>query len=211
MSKVKLNSALLRQNIAARVPEMALDYCVALWEEHPFSFTISKSRSSCLGNYKFEQGMHTISVNHDLNRFSFLITYLHEVAHLRVCLAFPPNTRKKVKPHGLEWKTYFRKLMTPLLNETVFPPSVLGPLLKHMKNPPASSTRDAQLIQALRLFDSGKTFSFRLEDLEDGQRFLFKKRIFKRLEKRRTRALCQEVSTGLKYTIPLLAEVLPKQ
>ena len=99
---------------------------------------------------------------------------------------------------------------SPLLNESIFPQEVLTPLTLHMKNPPASSTRDLKLMKSIKLFDLGdKTNVFHLEDVPDLQTFLFKNRKFQKIEKRRTRALCLELQSKRKYTIPLLAEVKP--
>ncbi|KPM49064.1 SprT-like domain-containing protein [Jiulongibacter sediminis] len=197
----------LTEVLKTQVPENALEYCVNLWQEHPFSFKITRSRNSCLGNYRFQNGHHTITVNHDLNVYNFLVTYIHEVAHQRV---FIFDRKKKTLPHGEEWKSRFRELMLPLLNEKVFPPEILMPLSLHMRNPKASSTRDAQLMRAFRAFDENrKAAAIHLEDIELGQSFVFKKRIFKKLEAKRTRAVCMEIASKRKYTIPLLAEITP--
>jgi SprT protein len=206
--KEVLTEALFNQSIANKVPAESLEYCTSLWKEHPFSFAITKTRSTCLGNYKYQNGSHTITINHDLNLYNFLITYIHEVAHQRVFIAH--KGKKRPSLHGNEWKTHFQYLITPLLNETVFPLVVLKPLALHMKNPPASSTRDLKLMKALKLFDLGdKTTVFHLEDMPNMASFLFKNRKFQKLEKRRTRALCVELESKRKYTIPLLAEVKP--
>jgi hypothetical protein len=130
------------------------------------------------------------------------------VAHQRVFIAH--KGKKRPAPHGKEWKTHFQYLITPLLNESIFPQEVLTPLTLHMKNPPASSTRDLKLMKSIKLFDLGdKTNVFHLEDVPDLQTFLFKNRKFQKIEKRRTRALCLELQSKRKYTIPLLAEVKP--
>ncbi len=203
--KKLLTTNAFREAIALKVPQESLEYCTSLWEEHPFSFAITKSRSTCLGNYKFQNGHHTITVNHDLNPYNFLITYIHEVAHQKVFIAYKG---KKVPPHGLEWKQNFQKLMIPMLTEAVFPRDILIPLANHMRRPPASSTRDQSLMKALKVYDnrSINDLTF-LEELAIGQSFLFKKRKFLKLEKRRTRALCLELETQKKYTVPLIAEV----
>ena len=61
-------------------------------------FRITKSRSSKFGDYRPPYGFagHRISVNHDLNPYAFLITTVHEFAHLKTW-----NEHKHlVKPHG---------------------------------------------------------------------------------------------------------------
>ncbi|AWV97740.1 transcription elongation protein SprT [Arcticibacterium luteifluviistationis] len=207
-SKPVLTKAVFSDALSKKVPADALTYCVNLWEENPFSFSISKTRSSCLGNYKYHNGHHTITVNHDLNPYNFLITYIHEVAHQRVFIKYQKNIKQRPAPHGKEWKLNFQQLMIPLLTESVFPMEILRPLSAHMKNPPASSTRDAKLMKAIKAFNEGDlTEIVYLENIPDGQSFVFKKRKFQRIEKRRTRALCLDLDSKRKYTIPLMAEI----
>jgi SprT protein len=206
-NKALQTAEVFHQTIKEKIPELAVDYCTDLWQEHPFSFAITKTRSSCLGNYKYQAGAHTITINHDLNPYSFLITYIHEVAHQRVFIDFKS---KRPMPHGKEWKGHFQYLIAPLLNESIFPSEVLRQLVFHMKNPPASSTRDPKLIKALMAYDlTDKSNISHLEDLLNGQVFHFKNRKFQKIEKRRTRALCLELDSKKKYTIPLMAEVKP--
>lgn len=204
-SKKLLTSNTFNEAIAPQVPPGALSYCTALWKEHPFSFRLSKTRSTCLGNYKYHNGHHTITVNHDLNPYNFLITYIHEVAHQKVFIRYKG---KKKPPHGQEWKQSFQDLMIPMLSENVFPKDVLVELANHMKNPAASSTRDQSLMKALKLYDYGREIGqVLLEEVDIGQSFLFQKRKFQKMEKRRTRALCLDLNTKKKYTVPLTAEV----
>ena len=63
-------------------------------------------------------------------------------------------------------------------------------------------------MKALNVYDNRSINDLTcLEELAIGQSFLFKKRKFLKLEKRRTRALCLELETQKKYTVPLIAEV----
>ena len=202
-----LDEQLFEQLIARKIPYNAVRYVRSLWEEHPFSFEISKSRNSCLGNYRYQHHTHTISVNHDLNPYSFLITLVHEIAHQRVHIAHM-SLKRRPDPHGSAWKEEFKRLIFPLLSEDVFPLSILAPLSKHMINPPASSTRDQLLMASLRLFDNKELENEKtLGELTIGSHFVFNKRIFKKLEDRRSRVLCEELQSKKKYTIPKLAEV----
>src|SRR5829696_6839224 len=67
--------------------------------------TIAKERKSILGDYRHRthHENHRISVNGNLNHFSFLITLLHELAHLLTFEQYKNN----VQAHGKEWKTIF--------------------------------------------------------------------------------------------------------
>ena len=133
-------------------PSEAVAYCYQLWRTYPFHFKLSKARKGKYGDYKFvanSKQTHQISVNENLNPYSFLLTYIHEVAHL---LTFQ-QYRKKISPHGKEWKRNFQLLMTPLLTEKVFPASILEPLCLYMTNPKATSCPDASLMKALHVQD----------------------------------------------------------
>jgi hypothetical protein len=200
----------MREILSEKLPEKAVEYAYNLWKNNPFSFKVTRTRSTCLGNYSYRNGKHKITVNHDLNPYQFLITYVHEVAHQHVFINHIIGKKKRVLPHGQEWKSTFTKLMNPLLEESVFPVEILRLLRIHMINPPASTVRDVTLMKSLQLFDNKLITNeneLHLEDLEQGEKFVFKKRTFTKLETRRTRVLCLEEKSNRKFTIPKVATV----
>lgn len=188
------------------LPAGAVEYCFSLWQEKPFNFYITKGRLTKLGDFRYrkDRKLQTISINHDLNPYQFLITFVHEVAHYR---AFE-NHGFNIKPHGAEWKMTFRKLMIPLLNDKVFPKEIQVALSRHLKNPKASTGADLFLSKTVKAFDnniqSGKVF---LADLAKGEVFELQGRKFQKDHTKRTRVLCEEVQTGKKYLISAHAEV----
>lgn len=188
------------------VPEHAVPYCLRLWEYFGFEFKIKRSRQTKLGDYRYtpKTKIHTITINNDLNPYSFLVTYLHEVAHL---VTFKEHGHK-VNPHGLEWKQSFKKVAKPVLNETVFPTPVLHALTSYFKNPKAASCSDPVLYKILKGFDApnGKVL---LKKLDAGTHFDFNGKQFTKLEKRRTRSVCLEMRTQRRFLISDLAEVKP--
>ena len=198
----------------AHVPAEAVDYCIQLWDEKSFSFTLSRTRSSCYGNHSFRADRgHLITVNHELKPHAFLLTYVHEVAHLRT---FEDNKQRflqklmrrstKIDPHGEEWKRSFQLLMQPILNENFFPAPILKPLQEYMANPKASSVSYHPLAKVLHLEQEGGVF---LSDIIDNQLFTFRGVTFKRIEKRRTRILCEDVNTKKRFLIAAIARVEP--
>lgn len=200
----------MREILTEKLPANSVDYAFNLWLDRPFSFKVARTRSTCLGNYTFRNNQHKITVNHDLNPYQFLITYVHEVAHQHVFIKFMQGKRKRVLPHGKEWKNAFAELMNPLLNEEVFPNEILRLLQTHMANPPASTVRDVSLLKALQSFDNKpvtKENGLYLDDLKQGDSFIFKGRTFTKLEIRRTRVLCLEKKSNRKFTIPKIATV----
>jgi hypothetical protein len=188
------------------LPEKAVAYCFQLWKQDPFHFYVSRSRSRKLGDFRFrkDRKIQTITINHNLNKFQFLITYIHEVAHHRTYAQYGIA----VKPHGPEWKRIFQQLLQPLLIEAIFPLGVLIPLKRHMINPKASSGADLFLAKALKSLNYRETEGkVLLVDIETGGYFELQGRKFKKESLRRTRILCQEVTSGKKYLISAHAEV----
>ncbi len=91
----------------------------------------------------------TITVNSDLNAYSFLITLVHELAHHEVFSRY-----FRPQPHGELWKSEFRRLMTPFLKSNIFPEDIRAPLHKHLQSARASVSADPALASALHLYDA---------------------------------------------------------
>lgn len=186
------------------VPAGAVDYCLGLWKELGFGLKITPNRKSKYGDYRYDPSTdkHSISVNGGLNPYAFLVTYIHEVAH-KTNFDLHHN---KVDPHGKEWKHQFKKLMIPMLREDIFPMDVLDPLAVHMKNPKATSVSDPYLFKALRNYDQNSSDVY-LSEIEIGQKFLFRQKVYRKLEQRRTRILCEHSESGKQYLISGTAPV----
>jgi len=170
-----------------------------------FKLKIKKERSTKLGDYRspFNGMGHVITVNRNLNQYAFLITLLHEMAHLTNW----NKHQRKVKPHGIEWKMEFKALLQPYLNLECFPADVLHALRDYAENPAASSCADPHLLRILKKHDAVQGFLL-VEDLPTGTRFYTaKKQLFIKGEKRRTRYLCLEVGTRRQFLFSGLAEV----
>ena len=186
------------------LPAAAAEYGHQLWQAHGFHFKVSRKRSSKLGDWRFDPvtKRHTITVNHDLNPYAFLVTYVHEVAHL---LTWKLHGRK-ASPHGKEWKNSFRELMLPILTAEVFPAKLLELLQAHMQNPKASTVADHALSKALKVYNLHESGDY-LSDIAEGGEFVFRGLRYKKEQRRRTRSLCTELSSGKRYLISELAEV----
>lgn len=183
--------------------------CVPLIAEwiitYDFKLKIKKERSSRLGDYTAPHGglNHTITINHNLNKYAFLITLVHEVAHL---VTYNQH-KNSVNPHGKEWKQNFKILIHPFLNTDIFPLEVFSALRSYMQNPAASSCSDTQLLRTLKLHDENSDRIF-LEHLPHNSVFLYNgSRVFRKGEKIRKRFKCSEISTGAVYLFDPLAEV----
>lgn len=193
-----MQAAELATLLNRHIPGPAVGYCLNLWQETPFQFKLRASRTTKLGDFTCRPGRPPlITVNADSPPFLFLITYVHEVAHLRVHNRFGWNTA----PHGKEWKESFRVLCNPLLQLGVFPPELASALQSHLQNPTASSLTDVTLTRALRQTDPRTTQALLLSDLPAGSRFQIRGRWFQKGEHKRKRVLCRDLATRRNYLI----------
>jgi hypothetical protein len=183
---------------------------IARWIDYfHCEFKISRNRSSKYGDYRhpFGNAGHRISVNYDLNPYAFLVTTVHEFAHLLTWNEY----KNKVKPHGAEWKNNFRRMMKPFFEKQVFPPDVSHAIICYLENPSASSCTDLTLLRALRNHDTpsnGNSGSITVEKLPPAGIFKMKNgRVFRKDAKIRKRYRCTELKTGRVYLFNPLAEV----
>ncbi len=180
------------------LPGNSVQYCASLWKQHQFKLKITKPRTSKLGDYCYSRHKgHAITVNSNLNIYSFLITYLHEVAHLLV----QKNHIRRKQPHGKEWKEAFRGLLIPVMNEQVLPLEILNALAIYYKNPAASTGSHLILSQALRQYDHPKEGFDQLDFLNENEVFELNGRLFSKGPLRRTRFFCKEITSGRHYVI----------
>jgi len=186
------------------IPQAAIKTVFQLIQEHNVYLKIVNERVTRHGDYrKMPNGQHQITVNSNLNSYRFLITLIHEIAHLK---AFKEYGRL-IKPHGKEWKFTFQQLMLPYLRPEVFPMQLLPYLAIHFKNPKASSDTDAKLSLALKQYDAPNDKNYIFEIPLGGKFRLYNGKIFKRGNKRVKRYECLEISTGRVYLFNPNAEV----
>jgi hypothetical protein len=175
-------------------------------QHHHVHLTITRQRQSILGDYRhaLPGKNHRISVNGNLNKYAFLITLLHELAHLFTYEKFG----HRVLAHGQEWKDEFGKILAKFLLKDVFPAEIKKTLLHTLQNPAASSCGDEKLLRILHKYDEKKDGIHLIEQLPDGALFTIKGgRIFKKGEKIRKRYKCVEVKTGKLYLFSPVYEV----
>lgn len=203
----EVNATKLQAILEKHIPPTSLQYALSLWHEMTFSFTLSRSRNTCFGNYTYKAGHHKITVNNDLNQYAFLITYIHEIAHQRTFQQYQ-GKKRKILPHGKEWKASFQKLMLPLLSPQIFPESILQPLIAYMQNPAASSVSYLPLATALKNFDTYQEEGHTLIEISNKEYFEFRGKIYQKLENRRTRVLCLEIESQRRFTILGIVKVI---
>ena len=186
------------------IPHAAFDQVAELLSHDNLVVKIKKERKTRHGDYRrLPNSKHQITINSNLNRYRFLITLIHEIAHFEAYKAYG----KMIKPHGIEWKSVFQHLMLPFIRPEVFPNDVLPLVAMHFKNPKASSDSDPVLALKLKQYDApnGKTFIF---EVPEGSTFrLYNGKLFRRGPKRRTRFECTNLATGRLYVFNPNAEV----
>ncbi|MGI9138821.1 MAG: SprT-like domain-containing protein, partial [Sediminibacterium sp.] len=84
-----------------------------------------------------------------MNKYEFLITLLHELAHL---LCFE-QYRNRVEAHGKEWKTIYGSLLAAFIKLDVFPEDINKALKKTLLNPAATANGETKLLLVLRKYN----------------------------------------------------------
>jgi len=194
----------MQETLSKYIPQAAVSSVFELIKAHHVHLKIVNERVTRHGDYrKMPDGQHQITVNANLNPYRFLMTLVHEVAHL---VAFQKYGRA-IKPHGKEWKFTFQTLMLPFIRPEVFPNALLPLLALHFKNPKATSDTDAKLSLALKQFDAPNDKNYIFEIPFGGHFRLYNGKVFKRGNKRVKRYECLEIATGRLYLFNPNAEV----
>jgi len=189
------------------LPPGTTDAVVNYLQQYKVHLTISRHRQSILGDYRHRthHRNHRISVNGSLNAFSFLITLLHELAHL---LAFEQYSNR-VQAHGKEWKMIYGQLLRQFLEHKIFPADIERELVQSLKSPAASSCAEDGLLRVLRKYDSKESNHRLVEEIPLNSLFRTADgRIFQKGEKLRKRFKCKEVATGKLYLFSPVYEVI---
>lgn len=195
------------------LPEQSLERICELLERRKVAVKITGKRHSKLGDYRSPHNNtgHRITINSNLNRFSFLITLVHELAHLSIW----EKHRRRVKPHGKEWKAMFRELLMPFVCVENFPSEILPALKEYLRNPAASATTNTRLMKILKKFDASAAGekSFHLEDLSENAVFSIRggSKTFVKGKQMRKRFLCRELNSKRKYLVSPVAEVVVRE
>jgi hypothetical protein len=195
------------EKLGKYLPDGALPIIINWLESAPIRIKVTRPRQSKLGDYAPAtptDPVHRITINRDLNPYSFLVTLVHEFAH------FTSFHRASwhIKPHGREWQYEYARLMGPFLDRGIFPADVHVALEEHLKRAPASSCSDPVLIRILRSYDQGPAKTH-VEDLPLNSVFRLGKRTFIKGRKLRKRYQCRCIEDKREYYVDALAEILP--
>ena len=199
------DTLIFKQVLSKYLPNDFVPYISELIMQSNVKFKIVAPRRTKLGDFKAKGdkiNKSQITINGDLNPYAFLITTLHELAHLNTFNKY----KYKVRPHGREWKKEFSILLNPILMHDALPKELKIALEKSIQNLKASSCSDIHLSRALKKYDPSKR-TVTLEELDENTCFVINKKTYLKGKLRRTRYLCKEMSSGKSYLIHALAEV----
>lgn len=195
----------LANKISVHLPVGTAEYVVELMVKYKVQLKLNKPRSSKFGDYRApyrHDNYHRITVNKDLNPYSFLTTFLHEVAHLTAFEKY----RNTILSHGKEWKHEFKELLAPIVHHHQLPEDIQSALKHYMHDPAASSCSDKNLMKVLSRYD--KDQKPLLEQIPHGSLFkLDTGRIFKKGNKLRSWYQCFEQPSGKEYRVSGISKV----
>ena len=192
--------------LAAFLPEGSFENIVHYLHRHRVHLTVTRERKSILGDYRnaVHGKNHRITVNGNLNKYAFLITLLHELAHLLTHEQYG----HRVAAHGKEWKKLYAQLLADFIEKKIFPADIENELRRSLINPAASSCAEESLMRVLRTYDERKKELCFIEELPAGTFFKIRDgRIFQKGEKLRKRFKCREKNTGHVYLFSPIYEV----
>ncbi len=183
-----------KEMLSKYFPEDSIDKVYEYIKRYNVSLTFTRKRLYKLGDYKSpsgKNGIHRITVNGDLNPYSALLVFLHELSHLLVW----NKHKNKVKPHGKEWKEAYGCIVRDFIEKNVFPFVLQKVLEKKLHNLKASFSSDNELFKTLSLYDDCKVKPVFLEEIPEKTIFLAKngKKFIKQNKlRKRFRCLCLE-------------------
>jgi SprT protein len=151
------------QQLSSYLPEGSFEDVAAYLTEFKVHLTVTRERRTVLGDYRGRHSNknHRISVNGNLNKYSFLITLLHELGHL---LAYEKHGNR-ILPHGEQWKNEFGKILARFIIKKIFPPDIEAWLMQSLQNPGASSCAEDGLLRVLKKYDPHKPGIYFVEEL----------------------------------------------
>ena len=197
----------LRTNLMPFIPEKSLDEVVVLLQKYPIHLGLMAPRSRVFGDYRAPQKrgeFHKITVNGDLNKYAFLITFLHEYAHLQTFANYG-----HVQSHGNEWKSAFRQLLQQFIQLDIFPEDIRLALQNYMIKVPASTATDPRLMRVLERYNTRKRSEneMTVEQLPNKARFKYNGEFFEKGERLRKNYTCIRLSDGAKFRFSPVANV----
>lgn len=194
------------------LPGGTADHVADLLARHACEVRLARPRRTKLGDHRPPgrgRRTHRISINDDLNPYAFLTTLLHEIAHAATWERHA-HRRRRLRPHGAEWRHEFAALLQPVVALGALPDDVTGALERTLLRPAAATCSDRGLMLALGRYDRVDGRLVRVEEIAVGGWFrLDTGAVFRAGRPLRTRRQCFAAGTGTEYRVHGLARVEP--
>ena len=202
----KDNAKSFYQNLVPYLGEEAALFIDNQTKGLKFHLKVSKPRDSKFGDYfpSVKNKPQRITVNGNLDKYSFLITFLHELAHLII----QEKIKHKCNPHGNEWKAEFTKLLNLAVNNELFPDKISLLIKKlYIEKQRFTHTSRVKILNAIYK-ELNIQIPVRLENisinsivvLPNGMKII-------KLNQQRTRCLCRDLNNNKLYFVNNLIEV----
>jgi len=192
------------KHIQAYLPDQAISILNEWLMLYPCILKLAPGRKTKLGDFRSaEKGnLPSISVNRTLHPYAFLITLIHELAHVKTWMEFG----YRAKPHGDYWKANYRLIGISFLDHLIFPSDIEKAFRKSLAQPGASSTRDEDLRKTLNRYNPCPAVY--LQELEQDAVFsTLNGKFYVKGSKRSKRYVCKSLDNGQKYLFHPLTEV----
>ena len=191
-------------HITPYIPKMSVEGLTNLIENENLFIKVVKERITKHGDFrKLNNKNSIITINKSNNKYRFLMTLIHEIAHY-----YTYRDNKFAKPHGSKWKNIFKKITEPFLNINIFPESLLVSLRKHMEDPKSSFSYDSELSKELDKYDDDHSKDLvYLDDLPLNSAFIYRDKKYIKVQKKRKRYLCKCLTNKRNYLFVSHAKV----
>jgi hypothetical protein len=189
------------------IPVESVDEICNILALYPLKIKIVNPRKRIQGSYRrprFSTECHIITINRDLNPYTFLITLLHEIAHMQAWV------KNRTLRHGTDWKLCFTNLIKQFLSLNVFPEDIQCALKKHLQNIKSSEFLDIFLSKTLQKYDAEPSTAQNLIPLEDVPKntvFLYGDKKMEKQSLMRKYYLCRDLKTNKLYRCHPLMKV----
>jgi hypothetical protein len=202
----KITAKSFYENLVPYLGEKAALFIDNQTKDLKFHLKITKPRDTKFGDYlpEVNNNRQRITINGNLDKYSFLITLLHELAHLYV----QENVKVHHKPHGEEWKTTFAQLLTLAVKNELFPLTVTNLISKlYIRDHKFTHTSRVKILNAIYK-ELNLEIPIRLENLPVNAVALLPNGMkVVKLNQQRTRCLCRDMNDNKLYYVNKHIEV----
>ncbi|MDI9357940.1 MAG: hypothetical protein QM528_03205 [Phycisphaerales bacterium] len=187
------------------LPAESVDRIIAYIQYYRIHLVITKERHSILGNFRYNPQTleFRITINGNLNHYEFLLTFLHELAHLLTYIHHPLTHLT----HGKEWQSTYKELLVKFMD--IFPHDIQTALQSSLKKPAATAHAETNLLRVVQKYDvANNPNSSTIEQLNMGDQFITYNGVaYQIIEKKRKRFICKKVGTKKLFSFSPITKV----